>query len=66
MVGRVMSRTEGRACVSPDRGETETCVDAADPAALEGVDVGECAEVRALSELRVVDAAACVDADAGD
>ena len=71
VTGRVMSLTAERYCVSPDRGETETCVDVPDPAAVQGVDVGECVETTADltsegSRVEVVDEAACAAGDLGD
>lgn len=71
VTGRVMSRTDDRYCVSADRGQTETCVDVPTPAAIEGVDVGECVETtRDLtsegSRVEVVDEAACAAGDVGD
>ena len=71
VTGRVMARTDERYCVSPDRGETQTCVDVPDPAAIEGVEVGSCVETTADltsegSRVEVVDEAACAAGDLGD
>lgn len=71
VTGRVTSLTAERYCVSPDRGATRTCVDVPDPAAVEGVDVGECVETTADltsegSRVEVVDEAACAAGDLGD
>jgi hypothetical protein len=60
-----------RYCVSPDRGETQTCVDIADPKAVQGVDVGECVTTTPdlTSEgsfVKVVDDAECAAGDLGE
>jgi hypothetical protein len=62
VTGRVMSLEDGRACISPDRGEHRTCADGPAP---EGTEVGQCAEV-AEGRLVVVDDAACAAGDVGD
>ena len=73
VTGRVVSleADASRYCVSPDRGETQTCVDVPDPKAVEGVDVGECVTTtRDLTsegaKVQVVDEAACAAGDLGD
>jgi hypothetical protein len=71
VTGLVMSLTQDRYCVSPDRGETQTCVDIPDPRAVAGVDVGECVTTsRDLtakgSKVEVVDDAACAAGDLGE
>jgi hypothetical protein len=71
VTGRVMSLTEERYCVSPDRGETQTCVDIPDQEAVEGVDVGECVTTSTDltsegSGVEVVDDAECAAGDVGD
>jgi hypothetical protein len=71
VTGRVVSITADRYCVSPDRGETRTCVDVPDARAIEGIDVGECVETtRDLtsegSRVAVVPEAACAAGDLGD
>ena len=73
VTGRVTSLAPdaSRYCVSPDRGETETCVDVPEPQAVEGVDVGECVETTKDltsegSRVEVVDDAACAAGDVGD
>jgi hypothetical protein len=73
VTGRVVSleADASRYCVSPDRGETQTCVDVPDPKAVEGVDVGECVTTsRTLTaedgKVEVVDEAACAAGDLGD
>ena len=73
VTGRVVSleADASRYCVSPDRGETETCVDTPDPKAVEGVDVGECVTTSrdltvAGAKVEVVDEAACAAGDLGD
>ena len=71
VTGRVMSLTEERYCVSPDRGETQTCVEVPDPRAVEGVDVGECVTTtRDLAaeggKVAVVDESACAAGDLGE
>ena len=72
VTGRVVSleADASRYCVSPDRGETQTCVVVPDPKAVEGVDVGECVTTtRDLtskgSKVEVVDEAACAAGDLG-
>lgn len=69
VTGRVVSKTEARYCLTPDRGETTRCVPAG---AADGVvEVGQCvtatlpAEGRA-ARLQVVDDAACAEGDLGD
>jgi hypothetical protein len=73
VTGRVVSLAAdaSRYCVSPDRGETQTCVDVPDPKAVEGVDVGECVTTSrdltaAGSKIEVVDEAACAAGDLGE
>ena len=73
VTGRVVSleADASRYCVSPDRGETQTCVDVPEPKAVEGVDVGECVTTsRDLTSegslVEVVDEAACAAGDLGD
>ena len=73
VTGRVVSleADASRYCVSPDRGETQTCVDVPDPKAVEGVDVGECVTTSPDltaegSKVEVVDEAACAAGDLGD
>ena len=73
VTGRVVSleADASRYCVSPDRGETQTCVDVPDPQAVEGVDVGECVTTSPDltwegSSVEVVDDAACAAGDLGD
>ena len=71
VTGRVMSLTDERYCVSPDRGETETCVDIPDPKAVVGIDVGECVMTSPDltvegSSVRVVDDAECAAGDLGE
>ena len=73
VTGRLMSLEGGRACVSPDRGETETCVDlpgsaddADDPGA-DGLDVGRCVTVDPEAyRMELADEAACAAGDLGD
>ena len=73
VTGRVVSleADASRYCVSPDRGETQTCVDVPDPKAVEGVDVGECVTTSPDltaegSKVEVVDESACAAGDLGD
>ena len=73
ITGRVVSleADASRYCVSPDRGETQTCVDVPDPKAVEGVDVGECVTTTPDltsegAKVEVVDEAACAAGDLGD
>ena len=71
VTGRLMSLTDEQYCVSPDRGETETCVDIPDPKAVEGLDVGECVTTTTdlTSEdsfVEVVDDAECAGGDLGE
>ena len=73
VTGRVVSleADASRYCVSPDRGETETCVDVPDPTAVDGIDVGECVTTsRDLTvegaKVEVVDEAACAAGDLGE
>jgi hypothetical protein len=71
VTGRVMSLDAERYCVSPDRGETETCVDIPDPRAVQGVDVGECVTTTPNltakgSFVKVVDDAKCAAGDLGE
>jgi hypothetical protein len=67
VTGRVMSVVDGRACASPDRGETQTCVDGLGDDDLAGVEVGSCVTVDPEAEaVTVVDEAACAAGDLGD
>ena len=71
ITGRVMSLNAERYCVSPDRGETQTCVDIPDPKAVQGVDVGECVTTTPDltskgSKVEVVDDAKCAAGDVGE
>jgi hypothetical protein len=71
VTGRVMSIDAERYCVSPDRGDTRTCVAIPDPKAVDGVDVGECVTTTPdlTSEgarVEVVDESACAAGDLGD
>ena len=69
VTGRVMSKTDGAYCVSPDRGATTSCVplDQADTEA----EVGECVRITIAPtpdarRLAPVDEAACAAGDLGD
>ena len=72
VTGRVMSVSDVRVCVSPDRGGTQSCLARGGaPDAIEGVDVGECVETTADltrdgGRVEVVDEAACAAGDLGD
>ena len=71
VTGRVMSIDAQRYCVSPDRGESQTCVTIPDPKAVDGIDVGECVTTTPdlTSEdslVEVVDEAACAAGDLGE
>jgi hypothetical protein len=62
-----LDRERGRACVSPDRGESETCVEVADPGAdLRGIEVGGCAVLDPTARrLQGADDADCAAGDLG-
>ena len=73
VTGRVMALDATHYCVSPDRGETRTCVDipSGDAEAVQGVDVGECVTTTPdlTSEgsfVKVVDDAECAAGDLGE
>lgn len=65
VTGRVMSVSDERVCVSPDRGQTQSCL--ARGGAPDAIEVGQCASVTPdASKLEVVDEAACAAGDLGD
>ncbi len=71
VVGRVTVLDGERACVSPDRGETATCIEGPTVGrdAVEGLEVGVCAELdtaRRPDPVRVVDDVDCAAGDLGD
>lgn len=71
VTGRVVSLTDERYCISPDRGETETCVDVPAGRSVQGIDVGECVTTaRNLTSpgarVEVVDERECAGGDLGD
>ena len=71
LVGRVDVLDSRRACVTPDRGETSVCIERAesDLDAVEGLEVGVCAELtnafNGPKSIRVRPAAACAAGDLG-